>query len=597
MLLTVLLCLLGTARATGPFLSLFSGQQQPIDPCYDSDDKPKRCIPDFDNVAFEKQVVASSTCGKPPSRFCETITDRDGKRVRNCFICDDNASKRRHPTSYLTDLNQPNNITCWMSKPYVHGQNVSLVLSFHKKYELTYMSLKFCSRRADSMAIYKSMNHGRTWVPFQYYSSQCKKIFAKNPRAKVTKQNEQEALCSEQYANVDPMSDTRVSYSTLEGRPSANDLDSSPVLQDWVTATDIKVVFHRLDRYSQANEAEIPTEKDTKYYGLSDLAVGGRCKCNGHASRCIHDKEGKLVCDCKHNTAGVDCERCKPFHEDRPWARATPGKANECVACNCNLHARSCRFNKELYLLSGRSSGGVCQKCRQNTAGRHCHYCKEGYYRDPRKNITHRKACKACDCHPVGALGKTCNGTSGQCPCKDGVTGKTCNTCASGYRQSKSTIAPCIKIPEPTKPSNPNRQRYDGKESSSSKSCNKCKKNSRRLNFQKYCVRDYALLTHIVSRRQYNEWVRFTVNVQKVYKSDRININRGEQHYLWVSTADLACKCPKIRIGRKYLVVTHGNKQNDRHGLILDRKSIVIRMRRMLNTRLRKWRSRDNKRC
>lgn len=106
-----------------------------------------------------------------------------------------------------------------------------------------------------------------------------------------------------------------------------------------------------------------------------------------------------------------------------------------------------------------------------------------------------------------------------------------------------------------------------------------------------------AILAHIVSRRQYNEWVRFTVNVPKVYKSDRININRGEQHYLWVSTADLACKCPKIRIGRKYLVVTHGNKQNDRHGLILDRKSIVIRMRRMLNTRLRKWRSRDNKRC
>ena len=50
----------------------------------------------------------------------------------------------------------------------------------------------------------------------------------------------------------------------------------------------------------------------------------------------------------------------------------------------------------------------------------------------------------ACDCHPVGALGKTCNQTTGQCPCKDGVTGITCNRCAKGYQQSRSPIAPCI---------------------------------------------------------------------------------------------------------------------------------------------------------
>ena len=48
----------------------------------------------------------------------------------------------------------------------------------------------------------------------------------------------------------------------------------------------------------------------------------------------------------------------------------------------------------ELYKLSGRKSGGVCLNCRHNTAGRHCHYCKEGYYRDLAKPISHRKACK-----------------------------------------------------------------------------------------------------------------------------------------------------------------------------------------------------------
>lgn len=50
----------------------------------------------------------------------------------------------------------------------------------------------------------------------------------------------------------------------------------------------------------------------------------------------------------------------------------------------------------------------------------------------------------ACNCHPVGASGKTCNHTTGQCPCKDGVTGITCDRCAKGYQQSRSQIAPCI---------------------------------------------------------------------------------------------------------------------------------------------------------
>ena len=50
----------------------------------------------------------------------------------------------------------------------------------------------------------------------------------------------------------------------------------------------------------------------------------------------------------------------------------------------------------------------------------------------------------ACECHPVGASGRTCNQTTGQCPCKDGVTGLTCNRCAKGYQQSRSPIAPCV---------------------------------------------------------------------------------------------------------------------------------------------------------
>ena len=29
---------------------------------------------------------------------------------------------------------------------------------------------------------------------------------------------------------------------------------------------------------------------------------------------------------------GVDCEKCEPLYNNRPWARATEGSANECIS-------------------------------------------------------------------------------------------------------------------------------------------------------------------------------------------------------------------------------------------------------------------------
>eukprot|EP00064_Thunnus_orientalis_P013415 superscaffoldBa00002179_g13454 len=514
------LCLLACSASTHSAANPFAGQQTPPDPCYDDTGAARRCIPEFINAAFGKEVMVSSVCGRPPSRSCSVVERGDDRpSVRTCQICDAADPRRSHPASYLTDLNSAHNLTCWQSENLnISPYNVTLTLSLGKKFEITYVSLQFCSPRPESLAIYKSMDYGKTWMPYQFYSSQCRRMYNRPNKATITKQNEQEALCTDGHTDLYPLSGGLIAFSTLDGRPSGKDFDNSPVLQDWVTVTDIRVVFSRpqlprelgLGAGSNSGGRDddpmaVTSTLPTYFYAVGDFQVGGRCKCNGHASRCLKDKEGKLVCDCKHNTEGPECDRCKPFHYDRPWQRAssflyliwtagspeccsgtlraqgqTPSIANGLAkpgllpvmhqahrvcnkgkaglfsnlvpgflfsvdgACNCNLHARRCRFNMELYKLSGRKSGGVCMNCRHNTAGRHCHYCKEGFYRDMARPITHRRACKACDCHPVGAAGKTCNQTTGQCPCKDGVTGITCNRCAKGYQQSRSPVAPCI---------------------------------------------------------------------------------------------------------------------------------------------------------
>lgn len=332
-----------------------------IDPCFD-EDRPKKCLPDFVNAAFSQPIQASSVCGlNKVERFCDV-----GLNKQTCDYCHDAEPGKRYPASALTDVHNSNNVTCWRSEPRLQTMigpestpdNVTLTLSLKKKFEITYVSLTFCPHaiRPDSIAIYKSVDYGRTWVPFQFYSSQCRKLYGRPFKMTITKSNEQEARCVDHFRSIqgdmNGIQSSRIAFSTLEGRPSAADFDQSPILQDWVTATDIKVVFHRLhspvtymtnpmlkqqkNKYSgeffMSKEASTAatTMPPVTTYSLSDFAVGGRCKCNGHASKCSKERDGELACECRHNTAGKDCERCKPFYYDRPWGRATVRDANEC---------------------------------------------------------------------------------------------------------------------------------------------------------------------------------------------------------------------------------------------------------------------------
>ncbi|KAA8585641.1 hypothetical protein FQN60_004335, partial [Etheostoma spectabile] len=327
----VTVCALTEGVFGGYGLSMFAAQSSPPDPCYDENGNPRRCIPDFVNSAFGKDVRVSSTCGSPAARYC-VVAEKGEERTRDCHTCDAADPKKSHPPAYLTDLNNPHNLTCWQSENYAqYPQNVTLTLSLGKKFEVTYVSLQFCSPRPESMAIYKSMDYGKSWVPFQYYSTQCKKMYNRQNKAAITKQNEQEAICTDSHTDMHPLTGGLIAFSTLDGRPSAHDFDNSPVLQDWVTATDIKVIFSQLHTFGDENEDDSELARDSYFYAVSDLQVGGRCKCNGHASKCVKDRDGNLVCECKHNTAGPECDRCKPFHYDRPWQRATAREANECV--------------------------------------------------------------------------------------------------------------------------------------------------------------------------------------------------------------------------------------------------------------------------
>ena len=281
----------------------------------------------------------------------------------------------------------------------------------------------------------------------------------------------------------------------------------------------------------------------------------------------------------------------------------------------------------ELYQLSGGVSGGVCLKCRHNTAGRHCHYCKEGYYRNSKKHISHKKACEPCNCHPVGASGKMCNQTSGQCPCKDGVTGLECNRCAKGYQQSGSPIAPCIKVPKAVKSfsSSSSHNRYgegsshnkNGRKSSSkqaaasrynddpyespSDECAECQSTNKRVQMRKYCEMDYVYLFTVLDQIKMDEkWTVFKVVVDKRYKHDngRGKMRKGQESELWIRTKYLRCRCPKIRVDSSYLILNEASTDpSQKKRFMVDKKTLIIEWKREWRRKMKRFKRRSKKYC
>ncbi|XP_013079381.2 laminin subunit alpha-5-like [Biomphalaria glabrata] len=202
-------------------------------------------------------------------------------------------------------------------------------------------------------------------------------------------------------------------------------------LLDFLTFTDIRIQL--IQPFTDARGLY-----DAYYYAISDVQAVARCYCNLHAADCNYTSQG-ITCDCQHNTMGKNCELCQPLYNERPWKKGSyipypRGQANECLKCECNDHAVSCTYNATY----GR---GVCDACLHNTRGYHCELCALTFYPNVSLPQNDVNRCIDCACEPLGVDGGNLNcsqtdtvGTViGQCPCKQYVTSRKCDTCVSGY--------------------------------------------------------------------------------------------------------------------------------------------------------------------
>nr|CAD7401088.1 unnamed protein product [Timema cristinae] len=112
------------------------------------------------------------------------------------------------------------------------------------------------------------------------------------------------------------------------------------------------------------------------------------------------------------------------------------------AGCNCNNHATSCHFDESVWEASGHITGGICDGCLHNTIGHNCEQCKPFYYQDPSRDLSDPDVCQSCECDPRGTIDDgTCESRTdlinhleaGRCHCKTYIEGRRCDRCKHGY--------------------------------------------------------------------------------------------------------------------------------------------------------------------
>jgi len=86
----------------------------------------------------------------------------------------------------------------------------------------------------------------------------------------------------------------------------------------------------------------------------------------------------------------------------------------------------------------------------------------------------------------------------------------------------------------------------------------------------------------VIGRQVVDGWVKYTLAMLGYYKRDSARmkprlVRHGGQESLWIPESSFVCKCPKIRPGKKYLIMGKGDTNDPtRPGIVLNRRTIVM---------------------
>ncbi|XP_029970340.1 laminin subunit alpha-3-like isoform X2 [Salarias fasciatus] len=424
--------------------------------------------PPYFNLAAGSRISASATCGQDEAGaprqdlYCKLVggptTGLPTQTIQGqfCDYCNAADPNKAHPVSHAIDGTE----RWWQSPPLSRGvgyNGVNVTLDLGQLFHVAYVLIKFAnSPRPDLWVLERSVDHGRTFSPWQYFAHskrECIERFGKEPNARIL--NDDDRLCTTEYSRIVPLENGEVVVSLVNGRPGSRNFTYSPVLRDFTKATNVRLHFLRTNTllgHLISKAQRDPTVTRRYYYSIKDISIGGRCVCHGHAQVCggapDEANPNRLQCECQHNTCGESCDRCCPGFNQKPWRAATVDSPNECQPCQCFSHAADCYYDPEverrrasLDTFGRYDGGGVCINCQHNTAGVNCEQCLEGFYRPHGVAPESPTGCIPCRCDQRTTAG--CQMGSGRCICKPQFTGENCDRCSDGYYYYPE----CIRYP------------------------------------------------------------------------------------------------------------------------------------------------------
>uniref|UniRef100_F6UDP9 Usherin n=1 Tax=Monodelphis domestica TaxID=13616 RepID=F6UDP9_MONDO len=143
------------------------------------------------------------------------------------------------------------------------------------------------------------------------------------------------------------------------------------------------------------------------------------CNCNkaGTVNDSLLCDKSTGQCPCKAGVRGLQCNHCEPHRYN-----LTISNLQGCQMCECDS--------------LGTLADAVCDQisgqcpCLPNHQGRQCNQCKPGFYVSP----GNKTGCLPCSCHTAGAVHQVCNSLTGQCICQGAsIIGQRCDHCKDHY--------------------------------------------------------------------------------------------------------------------------------------------------------------------
>ncbi|XP_034724260.1 netrin-4 [Etheostoma cragini] len=284
-----------------------------------------------------------------------------------------------------------------------------------------------------------------------------------------------------------------------------------------------------------------------------------KCQCHGHTDSCHFSQRAWLssggtsggVCDdCRHNTVGRRCQRCRPGYHRHPSLPLN--SPHTCTRCWCDPQGSlPPRPGEERPWCHPR--GGQCH-CKSGVGGTSCRHCLPGYWGFG------EDGCKPCTCT------HSCDQTNGQC--LDSYSNiQVSNVPIGGKIPDLDHTFTVEEEVQWSKELAVSALHYTGK-------CSCKEKKLRSVSDLCTTKHDYVIKATVLSAHDKGSHAEVQVKVRKVLQSSKVALYLGTIHIYPLSWTSRGCTCPILNPGMEYLLA--GPEEAGTGRLLVTMQSVVV---------------------